>query len=110
MVNIVEARRFTVSPLPFSHDAKDKAIPRRGGVDILGQGLKPGPSLADAVDHDDELPEGAPEAIQLLDGQHITSPKRGEGSGEARTGGVHPGNSLIFKNPFAPGRLKRGAL
>jgi hypothetical protein len=72
--------------------------------------LKPGPGLAYAVNHDDELTEGAPEAIQLPDGQHITGTERGEGSGEARTGGFRPGNSPILKDPFAPGSLKRRAL
>ncbi len=81
-----------------------------GGVDTLGKRLKPGPGLADAVDHDDELPERAPEAIQFPDGQHVTGPKDGQSGGKARTGGLCPGNPPILKDPLAPGRLKRRAL
>ena len=55
-----------------AHDMKDKPTPCRCRVDGFREGLKPGPGLAYAVDHDDELPEGAPEAIQFPDGQHIT--------------------------------------
>ena len=44
---------------------EDEPTPRRCRVDILGERLKPGPGFPDAVDHDDELPEGAPEPIQL---------------------------------------------
>lgn len=100
-------------PLEFgerAHDVEDEPTPRRGGVDTLGERLKPGPGFADAVDHDDELPEGAPEAIQFPDGQHIPRPEDGQSGGEARTGGVCPGNSPILKDPLAPGSLKRGAL
>ena len=93
-----------------AHDMEDEPTSRRGGVDTLGQGLKPGPGLADAVNHDDELPEGAPEAIQFPDGQHVTGSKGGQSRSEARTGGFRPGNPPILKDPFAPGRLKRRAL
>lgn len=93
-----------------AHDVEDEPTPRRGGVDTLGQGLKPSPGFADAVDHDDELPEGAPEAIQFPDRQHIPRPKCSQSGGEARTGGLRPGNPPILKDPFAPGRLKRRAL
>jgi|GEM_PF-3908060 len=89
-----------------AHNAEDERTPRHGGVDILGQGLKPGPGFADAVDHDDELTEGASETIQLPDGQHITGTERGE----ARTGGLRPRNSPILKGPLVPGSLKRRAL
>ena len=93
-----------------AHDVENKTAPRRGGVDTLGQGLKPGPGLADAVNHDDELGKRTPETIQFPDGQHIPGPEGGQSGGEARTGGLRPGNPPILKDPRAPGRFKRRAL
>ena len=61
-----------------AHDMKDKPTPRRCRVDGFREGLKPGPGFSYAVDHDDELTEGAPEAIQFPDGQHIPRPKHGQ--------------------------------
>ena len=93
-----------------AHDVKDEPTPRRCRVYSLRERLKPGPGFSYAVDHDDELTKRAPEAIQFPDGQHIPGPERGQSGGEARTGGLRPGNSPILKDPFAPGSLKRRAL